>query len=531
MLRTHLSILFVASLSALAQPSPSPEAKAYSEANRLKDPVNKLVGLEKFVTDFPKGGIYLRIAYSEILRLRLKAPGDPASTARLRSYRALIEDAIPKIEAEGGGQSTFVLTAAEEFLDAKLPPKESEFWSRKALALVDEAAYKSDLIQAMKNAKPAPSDSFVQSQFASFKAQRLSVLGRALMARGKRGRAQQSFEQALKLSATDAAALNGLAQIADQRNQPKQALDYSAAAILSGKPKPETRAIFARRIGTEDGEAFLDNVYKAKFPNPIPHGILTRNKIEAKRVVLAEVFTGAGCPPCVAADLAFDGVIESYNTNEVAILMHHLHVPRPDPLSNPDTVDRFKYYGGRGVPTYTLDGKTASGGGTREMAQGFFTELRPKIDAALSIPNQGALKIDLSSTGNLLEVKVQSQSSANPRQKLWIAIAEKQVRYSGENGVRFHPLVVRSMKSFEIQPTNSATHTAVFDLTAIEAGLKTYLDAFEESSERFGKTQFLAKPLGLSATNMTAVAFLEDSESKTILSTVVFTPKGATASQ
>ncbi len=531
MLLRILAILCTVSLSLLAQPTPSAAAKAYSEAIRSKDPVNKLVALENFVTNFPKAGIYLRIAYSEILKLRISAPGDPASTARIRSYRTLLENSIPRIEAERGGQSIYLSNAAEELLNANLPPKEAEFWSRKALALVDEAAYKSDLMKMMKNSKPAPADSFYQSQFADFKAQRLSVLGRALQARGKTGKAQESFEQALKLSSTEVNALNGLAIIADRKNKSKQALDYSAAAILSGKPKPETRAIFLRHIGREDAESFLDNVYKSKFPSPIRRDILTRNKVEARRVVLAEVFTGAGCPPCVAADLAFDGIMESYAPNEVAVLMYHVHVPRPDPLSNPDTVDRAKYYAMRGVPSYGLDGKTEIGGGSRDMTESFFTALRPKIDAALAIPNQGTLKIDLSSTGGVVEVKVQSQSSANPKQRLWIALAEKQIRYSGENGVRFHPLVVRSMKSFDIQPSESSTHTAVFDLTAIETSLKSYLDGFEESNERFGKVKFMAKPLGLSAANMTAVAFIEDPSNKSILSTVMFTSRGSMNTQ
>ena len=56
------------------------------------------------------------------------------------------------------------------------------------------------------------------------------------------------------------------------------------------------------------------------------------------RLVLAEVFTGAGCPPCVGADLAFDAAMERYSPKDVAVVMYHEHVPRPDPMTNPDTI-------------------------------------------------------------------------------------------------------------------------------------------------------------------------------------------------
>ena len=61
MLRTQFAILLTVALSTPAQT----ESKAYSEAVRLKDPVNKLVALEKFVADYPNGNNFLRTAYAD----------------------------------------------------------------------------------------------------------------------------------------------------------------------------------------------------------------------------------------------------------------------------------------------------------------------------------------------------------------------------------------------------------------------------------------------------------------------------------
>ena len=56
-------------------------------------------------------------------------------------------------------------------------------------------------------------------------------------------------------------------------------------------------------------EAMLDARYRKMFPTlhvaryqPTPE--------RSDRTVLAEIFTGSGCPPCVAADLAFDAMME-----------------------------------------------------------------------------------------------------------------------------------------------------------------------------------------------------------------------------
>ena len=53
-----------------------------------------------------------------------------------------------------------------------------------------------------------------------------------------------------------------------------------------------------------------------------------------------EIFTGAECPPCVAADVGFDALLKSYKPTEFIGLQHHLHIPGPDPLTNADTVAR-----------------------------------------------------------------------------------------------------------------------------------------------------------------------------------------------
>src|SRR5207253_3126066 len=95
---------------------------------------------------------------------------------------------------------------------------------------------------------------------------------------------------------------------------------------------------------SESLDEYLDDTYRKRFPNPLHAEPYLKTAARTDRAVLAEVFTGSGCPPCVAADLAFDVALERYSRNDVVVLMYHQHIPRPDPMTNPATLARAKFY-------------------------------------------------------------------------------------------------------------------------------------------------------------------------------------------
>src|SRR5262249_19683247 len=63
-------------------------------------------------------------------------------------------------------------------------------------------------------------------------------------------------------------------------------------------------------------------------------------KGKSDRTALLELFTGAECPPCAAADLACDALVKAFTPKDVIVLQYHLHVPAPDPMTSPDGMDR-----------------------------------------------------------------------------------------------------------------------------------------------------------------------------------------------
>ena len=113
------------------------------------------------------------------------------------------------------------------------------------------------------------------------------------------------------------------------------------------------------------------------------------------------------------------------------------------------------------------------------------------------------------------------------------ALVEDDVRYSGENGIRFHRMVVRSLA----QPAGTGapvepgkTLEATFDPAAVSAALKTYLDTYEQKNDRFGKVTFLAKDTALEPTHLAIVAWVEDTTTHRVLQ-AAFVPLASAGNQ
>lgn len=90
-------------------------------------------------------------------------------------------------------------------------------------------------------------------------------------------------------------------------------------------------------------DPLLDKEYAETMP-PFKVTAFKGRTSKSERAVLLELFTGATCPPCVAADLAFDGLQKAYKPSELVLLQYHMHIPGPDPMTNPDTEARWAYY-------------------------------------------------------------------------------------------------------------------------------------------------------------------------------------------
>src|SRR5262249_26417815 len=146
-----------------------------------------------------------------------------------------------------------------------------------------------------------------------------------------------------------------------EKQLPKDAPVAQQAAVLRVLATALDKAGKADQAKEVKGRlAMLDKALDEEFEKtaiPFKPDTYAGRKGKSTRVVLVELFTGAQCPPCVAADVAFDALLKTYKPTDVVFLQYHLHIPGPDPLTNKDTEKRETFYGIQGTPTYFIDGK------------------------------------------------------------------------------------------------------------------------------------------------------------------------------
>jgi hypothetical protein len=217
----------------------------------------------------------------------------------------------------------------------------------------------------------------------------------------------------------------------------------------------------------------LDEEFRRKVPHFTPASYSERQNKKADRVVLMELFTGAQCPPCVAADVGFDALLKTYKPADFIGLQYHLHIPGPDPLTNRGSIARQKYYGSEipGTPSTFFNGRSeAGGGGSMGDSQEKYNEYRAIIDKSLETIKRaniavsatragGQIKIIASAevTENFIDQAAGSETSkisgkekskeerVNSKRVLRLALTEESIHYVGGNRLRYHHHVVRAL--------------------------------------------------------------------------------------
>jgi thiol-disulfide isomerase/thioredoxin len=506
--------------AAAAKEQPA-EMKAFSEALAVKEPPKKIEALQKFIAAYPKSGM-VRQANQAILDTLIKnSPGDGKRILAQANamVRAADEESRPQVQG----------SIAARLLDAGILTKDAEKYGKNALASMDQAKYLARMKQRYAGRKQQPSEQEMLERFRTERAAYQATLGNIYLKAGKTKEGEVLLKQAHEANPALAAATMGLADLAEKSGDEKAALDYVAFVRVGGAAAPEVRsrleALYRKtHNGSLDGfDDMLDAVYRKRFPLPVEPEAYKPGPGRSDRTVLVEVFTGSGCPPCAGADIGFDIAMERYTRQDVAVLMYHQHVPRPDPMSNPDSQKRAAYYEVRGVPTYAIDGKSKVGGGSREMAKEFYERTNPDIERELQTPAGGELHVNASRQGGTVRVHAAFERtlSDSPDLRLHIALAEKRIRYSGENGVRFHPFVVRSLArsgdGYALGPSKSMTVEDSFDIAKVAAGLRAHLDDFEVNNTRFGKFEFIEKKDVIDPNELAVVVFVQDEKTREII--------------
>lgn len=288
------------------------------------------------------------------------------------------------------------------------------------------------------------------------------------------------------------------------------------------------------RTAEKKAEA-LDEDYHAKIPPFKPEKFAGRKDPKEDRVVLMEIFTGSECPPCVAADVAFDGLQQTYKPAELVALQYHLHIPRPDPLTNSDTNARAEYYGVQSTPTTLFNGEArAQGGGPVNASKSKYDQYREIIDGELAGQKKASIELDARRSGDEIRIKASAKAQAaaepakdeakkdgakkdngekSPKPKLRLVLVEEMVRFPGGNGLRFHHHVVRALpggaEGKDLANGQCETEQTV-KVSDVRKEIERYLSDFQKTGA------FQNPPPRIKLRNLVVVALVQDDTDKAV---------------
>lgn len=534
------------------------DQKAYRAALASPNPDAQIAALQAFLHDFPDSKRVVG-ARTKIFHLLLDAHPD-----RVKQIHSLAKALIDNTDA-GMSRANEENTIAFDLAEA--PPngvdlKSAEKWSKDAVAQLNLPAYTESVrsnYEKFKIKAPMPSTAELQEQLDELLAADLQTLADVYFHEGKLDKATAALD---RTKTFDPSSLEGAVgsilltrgQIAAAQHHDAEALDDLERAEVYGgltaQTKPLLLSLYSQaHAGSTAG---LDDDIDAQYHKLIPAAFSPEPHKGAPtgRTVFLELYTGSACEPCVAADLAVDGVLEAYPRSEVVALSFDEHIPEPDPLANPDTVARADFYKINGTPTVMLDGKSSVRlGGGRSAAQKGYPKLAEDIDRELNIPSGVELKLNASvSPDHTISVnamaKIADEAALNklltavdgktPSLILNIALVQPEVRYSGENGIRFHTMVVRALawpatKGFPVTTTGESQASFTFDPAEVSKDLSKYLADFSQHNDHFGVVHFLSTDTSLTG-RLAVAAWVEDPTTHQVVQ-AAFVPLDATTQQ
>lgn len=508
-------LLFVSLCPALAQ-TPTAEEKAFRVAVRLTNPQQKIAALEKLLAGKLSGSLPLLI-HRAMLETLVESQPDQTEKILAQANRLLA------LSSENARGNWYNLIAGILFEKGILLEDAEKFAMQSVAQLGDRKN-----LGASQQIGTTGGRAIVTSNVP-----RVAMLGRIYLKRGKVREGETLIKEAYEADDAQPSVLLGMGELAEIRGDTKAALDYFAEAYLSGRGREAARKrvvdAYHKVFPTKpnDLEAWLDAKYRSDYPLPFKPGHYQPTPGRTHRTVLAEVFSGAACGPCLATDVAFEAAMEHYKSKDLAMLMYHIPIPDVDPMMNQATEARREFYQVRLAPYPLINGvHLPKTGGGRGKIQESFTLVKTAIDAALETPSEAQIKVDVMQQGPKVRVKlaVEKIHSASADLRLHLVLAENEVRYMGSNGVRFHPMVVRAMagdraEGWAVKAGQTATFEHTFDLQKLSAVAKAYLDDYELNGRTFNPT-FDQKKHEIAWNGLSLVAFVQDQQTKQVLQAV-----------
>jgi tetratricopeptide (TPR) repeat protein len=492
-------------LGLAAQQTPDAQFRA---AQRMTDQTAKIKELRRIKAEYPNSGLGYSIDYNLLA----------AVTRNAASFGEMLAAQKEVIEAsEVSGRFLLLVNAADMLLNHREASKHPEdvlntvqSYKTAAMGLLDVpetfAQYKGEMRTNAQN---------------SFKNMFEIPLAKALLMNNKGQEALNVLESAQSPSASYYATLGETYKLL---NRDKDALNAYFEATISSPGaataySETTKALYAKVYGSSKG--FERELDLRKTQRPFQPPPFSPPENWQGKAVLAEVFTGSECSPCVAATFAFDALEKSYPDRYLAVLKYHLPIPKYDPMMNHATKKRQDFYKGMisGTPTAIIDGIASPRvGGDRLATATSFGSAQKEIDAALARAAEIKIGASASLSGDIVTIECEFSREIEGADYN-VVLVQTEEDFKGGNGVVRHNMVVRDFKS----AAPGSKVTIAFNLVESEKEAKAYITEWGKTYSTRSKeyTAWPATRNKIDRKKLKAVVFVQDKKTKRVYNTFV----------
>ena len=373
----------------------------------------------------------------ELAAFLVKYPASPFATEAARARLPLV--------MESAADDTARAEAAQAAI-AAAPPKAR---AREALEILEHLANRADTA-ALRQIIAEAGLPFAKDDEDGNAVHKLHIeLGRLALRAGEDKQARRHLLSAVFGMPGDGPANLALGELHEKIGELERAQSRYLLAMLDVKQTAEEGYLALERLhpklpGKDVSLATsLAELAEGRVPalHPIPRE--PEDIHPTGRVLLAELFTGAMCPPCAAADVAFDALGELFGRHEIALIQWHLPVPAPEPMVAPVAEARARQLGVRSTPTLVLGGvERIVGGGKADQAGETFVKYQTKATELLTAAPTA--RIEASATLDGRRITLRASADGDAKLRLHAVLVEGSLVFPGRNGILFHHHVARA---------------------------------------------------------------------------------------